>query len=119
MSEHPAAPAATERKHRMGKDFSKKLHALMYGLHYPAVLGTGFVVALLRIVGHTMQSPAASVSLIVWLFFCLSFASAIGFEEEYGWFAFVVDFLELVGMFSCLFVLRLMDPSPDAEEPMV
>jgi hypothetical protein len=94
------------------------LHSFMYGLHYPAVLGTGIVVALLRIASHTMHAPAASVALIVWAFFCLSFMSAIGFEEEYGWGAFFFDMIELLGMFACLLCLRLLDPTT-SEAPLV
>ena len=121
MSETPVTATAEEAggNSGMGKDARKRLHALMYGLHYPAVLGTGFVVALLRITSGTIHAPAASVSLIVWLFFCLSFASAIGFEEKYNWGAFIVDCIELAGMFACLFALRLMDPALDAPPPSV
>lgn len=94
------------------------LHAFMYGLHYPAVLGTGIVVSLMRVGSNTIHAPAASVAVIAWAFFCLSFLSAIGFEKQYGVLAFILDLLELIGMFFCLNYLRLLDPS-STDPPLV
>lgn len=102
----------------MDDQAKKWLHGFMYGLHYPAILGTGIVVALMRIGSKTIHAPAASVAVITWAFFCLSFLSAIGFEKQYGMRAFFFDLLELVGMFACLNFLRLLDPAT-TDPPLV
>jgi len=95
----------------MDDQAKKWLHGFMYGLHYPAILGTGIVVALMRVGSKTIHAPVASLAVIAWAFFCLSFLSAIGFEKQYGKCAFLLDLLELIGMFACLNYLRLLDPT--------
>jgi len=94
----------------MGAELKRRLHWLMYGLYYPAVLGTGVVVALQRVSAHTIHDPAISVAVTAGTFFSVSFASAMGFENEYGPGAFLLDAAEVFGMFACFVFLNLIDP---------
>lgn len=89
----------------------KRLHAVIYGLYYPAVLGTGLVVALQRISDNSIHGAQISVALIAGVFFSLSFASAIGFEEKYTVWALLFDAVEVILMFLCLDCLSLIDIS--------
>jgi hypothetical protein len=97
---------------RMDADTKRRLHWLMYGLYYPAVLGTGVVVAVQHAAAHAIRGPAIAVALTSGAFFSLSFASAAGFENRYDLGAFVLDILEVIGMFSCFVFLNLIDPPP-------
>jgi hypothetical protein len=80
----------------------------MYGLYYPAILGTGVVVALQH-AAQSIHSPAMSVAVTAGAFFSLSFASAMGFEKEYGPVPFLLDVVEVIGMFACFVFLSLID----------
>jgi hypothetical protein len=80
----------------------------MYGLYYPAVLGTGVVVALQH-APQSIHSPALSVAVTAGAFFSLSFASAMGFEKEYRPIAFLLDVVEVMGMFACFVFLNLIE----------
>ncbi|MFZ1014178.1 MAG: hypothetical protein WAN28_12620 [Terracidiphilus sp.] len=95
----------------MHPENKKRLHAVIYGLYYPAVLGTGLVVALQRISAHSIHGAQISVALVAGIFFSLSFASAIGFEEKYTLFALLFDVVEVILMFLCLDCLSLIDIS--------
>ena len=87
----------------------KRLHWLMYGLYYPAVLGTAIVVALQHTAASSIHGPALAVATTAGAFFSLSFASAMGFEKEYGFGAFVLDAMEVFGMFACFAFLELVE----------
>jgi hypothetical protein len=99
----------------------RRWHSLVYGLYYPAVLGTGIVVALLRAAKNTIQDPAISVSVAVavtaGVFFSLSFAAAEGFEDKYGPFPFFLDVVEVIAMFACLYSLGFIDISSPVQRP--
>jgi hypothetical protein len=94
-----------------------RLHWLMYGLFYPAILGTVIVFVLQHIanppVGHPVSSAQLSVALTAGAFFSLSFGSALKQEDHYGIAAFVLDAVELALIIWCFFFLRLVDPIPE------
>lgn len=97
------------------------LRDVMYGLIYPAVLGTGLVLAGQRStkepsVVAAVTDPALWVAAAAGLFFCVSFASV--FEEPqkpvkegewYGWWPFLIDSVEVVLMFACFYFLGLFE----------
>lgn len=85
------------------------LHGLMYGLYYPSILGAGIVVVLQHATEH---SAAVFVGLTAMAFFSLSFASAIGRDNEYNILAFVVDVVEVLVMFACFAFLKLIEGPP-------
>lgn len=87
----------------------RRMHNLMYGLYYPAVLGAGVVVALQRVSNHSMQGPQISVAITAGAFFSLSFASGVGSEDRYGIAPLILDMAEVIGMFYCLNSLGLID----------
>jgi hypothetical protein len=93
----------------MNVEARKRLHWLMYGLYYPAVLGTAIVVALQHTAASSIHGPALAVATTAGAFFSLSFASAMGFEKEYGFGAFVLDAMEVFGMFACFAFLELVE----------
>ena len=84
----------------------RTLHGLMYGLYYPSVLGAAIVVVLQHAAEH---SAAIFVALTAMAFFSLSFASAMGREEQYGVGAFIMDAVEVLAMFACFALLKLID----------
>jgi len=84
----------------------RTLHGLMYGLYYPSVLGAGIVVALQHSAEH---SPAIFVAITAMTFFSLSFASAMGREDQYGVGTFVMDAVEAVAIFACFALLKLIE----------
>lgn len=94
----------------MDAETKRRLHWLMYGLYYPAVLGTGVVVALQRATAQVIRGPAISVAVTAGAFFSLSFASAMGLEKEYSLGPFLLDVAEVIGMFVCFVFLNLIDP---------
>jgi len=96
----------------MDSEQKRRLHWLMYGLYYPAVLGAGIVVALQHIIAGSIHGPAIAVAVTAGAFFSLSFASAMGFETQYGLSAFLLDIAEVGGMFACFVFLDLIDPPP-------
>lgn len=85
---------------------SRRFHGLMYGLYYPGVLGTGIVVTLQRAPAH---SSPIFVALTAGAFFSLSFASALGREDEYNVSAFLLDVIEVLGMFLCFAFLNFIE----------
>jgi hypothetical protein len=78
----------------------------MYGLYYPSVLGAGIIVVLQHAAEH---SAAIFVALTAMAFFSLSFASAMGREEDYGVGAFIMDVIEVLAMFACFAYLKLVE----------
>jgi hypothetical protein len=87
----------------------KRLHWLMYGMYYPAVLGTAIVVALQHLAAGTIKGPALAIATTAGAFFSLSYASAMGFDEDYGPGAFILDIIEVLGMFACFAYLELIE----------
>src|SRR5437016_2006814 len=89
------------------------LHWVMYGLYYPAVLGTGIVETLHH---ANANSPAIFVALTAGAFFSLSFALALGREHSYPVGPFLLDVVEVVCMFLCFACLRYID-APEGLAP--
>ena len=94
------------------------LQQLMYGLIYPAVLGTGIVLTGVRAAHHSSAIDAFLIRSILLgtvagLFFCASFDSAFywpdGETGHYTSLAFGVDFVEVILMFICFHYLRLFE----------
>jgi hypothetical protein len=95
------------------------LRDIMYGLIYPAVLGTGLVLAVLRVTKEPtayarFHDSALYVAFASGLFYTFSFTSQSekqpdGSEIAYRRLAFLVDFSEVILMFSCFYYLGLLD----------
>jgi hypothetical protein len=94
------------------------LQQLMYGLIYPAVLGTGIVLTGVRGAHdgsffNALLDPSIQLGFIAGLFFCASFDSAFYWPPRqsghYSAWAFGVDFIEVVLMFICFHYLRLFE----------
>jgi hypothetical protein len=106
------------------------LRDVMYGLIYPAVLGTGLVLSGQRAtkepsVVAALTDPALWAAAAAGLFFSASFASV--FEdpqktsekgEWYGWGPFFIDSVEVVLMFACFYFLGLFEV-PNVPAPML
>jgi len=92
---------------------------IMYGMIYPAVLGTGLVLAVLRATKEDsaysrFHDSALYVAFAAGLFYLFSFTSgsekkADKTEIAYRWPTFLVDFLEVILMFLCFYFLGLLD----------
>ena len=102
------------------------LQQLMYGLIYPAVLGTGITMTAVRAAHHhsianALLDPSIEVGFIAGLFFCASFDSAfywpLGQKGHYRKSAFGIDFLEVILMFVCFHFLRLFEDPKDLLKP--
>ena len=93
----------------MDAEGRKRLHWLMYGLYYPAVLGTAIVVTLQHAAAGLIEGPALAIATTAGAFFSLSFASAMGLESEYRFGAFALDLAEVLGMFICFAFLELVE----------
>ncbi|WP_139195518.1 hypothetical protein [Halomonas daqiaonensis] len=93
------------------------LQSLMLGLYYPAVLGTGLVVFVLRITTHDNVSSALSdialyYALLFGVFFSACFLSIQKTEVgKYGVGVFFLDLAEVLGMFLVYYFLGLFDPN--------
>ena len=87
-----------------------RLHWLMYGLFYPAVLGTAIVVTLQHVSAQLKLDSVTWVAITAGTFFSLSFASAQGLEKRYGLPAFVLDVAEVLGMSAIFVLLKLIEP---------
>ena len=128
----PAAPAAASKSaapapHTAAQDAQPPkarpvlpLRDVMYGLIYPAVLGTGLVLSGQRAtkepsVMDAVKDPALWVAAAAGLFFCASFASVFEEPEKatqgewYGWWPFLIDSVEVVLMFACFYFLGLFE----------
>ena len=81
----------------------------MYGLYYPAVLGTVIVVTLQHAAAGSIKAPALAIATTAGAFFSLSFASAMGLEKDYAFGAFALDLAEVLGMFACFAFLELVE----------
>jgi hypothetical protein len=99
-------------------EVSTPLQQLMYGLIYPAVLGTGIVLVGVRAAHHSsainaLLDPSIQLGLMAGLFFCASFDSAfywpVGQQGHYTRRAFGVDVVEVILMFVCFHYLRLFE----------
>jgi hypothetical protein len=94
-------------------------HDIMYGMIYPAVLGTGLVLAVLRATKEDsaysrFHDSALYVAFAAGLFYLFSFTSGSEKKEDktdiaYRWPTFLVDFLEVILMFLCFYFLGLLD----------
>ena len=95
------------------------LRDVMYGLIYPAVLGTGLVLAVLRVTkeptGYArFHDSALYVAFASGLFYTFSFTSQSekqpgGSVIAYRLPAFLLDFSEVILMFLCFYYLGLLD----------
>ena len=99
-------------------EVSGPLQQLMYGLIYPAVLGTGIVLIGVRAAHHAsaihaLLDPSIQLGVMAGLFFCASFDSAFywpaGQNGRYTSLAFCVDAVEVILMFVCFHYLRLFE----------
>ncbi len=99
-------------------EVSTPLQQLMYGLIYPAVLGTGIVLIGVRAAHHSstidaLLDPSIQLGVMAGLFFCASFDSAFYWPEgkngHYTSWAFGVDAVEVILMFVCFHFLRLFE----------
>lgn len=104
------------------------LQQLMYGLIYPAVLGTGIVLTGVRAAHHSsaidaLLDPSIQLGVMAGLFFCASFDSAFywpaGKTGHYTGRAFALDFLEVILMFICFHYLRLFEDPVKLLEPFL
>jgi hypothetical protein len=92
---------------------------IMYGMVYPAVLGTGLVLAVLRAIKEDstysrFHDSALYVGLAAGLFYSFSFTSGSEKKDDkteiaYRWPTFLFDFLEVILMFLCFYFLGLLD----------
>lgn len=119
---HPAAslPAENEAEPQKTRPILP-LRDVMYGLIYPAVLGTGLVLSGQRAtkepsVVAAVTDPALWVAAAAGLFFAASFASVFEKPQEtdekgewYGWLPFFIDSVEVVLMFACFYFLGLFE----------
>ena len=79
----------------------------MYGLYYPAVLGTGVVETLRH--ATVLTGAEIAIALTAGAFFSLSFASAMGLEDSYDFLAFVSDVVEVFAMLVCFAFLSIVE----------
>ena len=96
-----------------------KLQNTMYGLLYPAVLGSVIVACAIRIAtpgwsGDPYLVDRLSLGTLFLVFFCVSFANS-GDARSYPTAAFLLDFIEVAMMFLGFWFLRLL--AITTEEP--
>ncbi|HEX3351735.1 MAG TPA: hypothetical protein VHS34_02845 [Terriglobales bacterium] len=104
----------------------RPLHQLMYGLIYPAVLGTGIVLIGVRAAHQhgflaAVTDPSVLLGVMACTFFAASFDSAFYWPADspnaaYSRSAFWLDVGEVIVMFVCFHFLRLFE-DPKALEP--
>lgn len=96
----------------------RPLKDIMYGLIYPAVLGTAVVLSVLRAIKEPLQGRLHDAALYIAIaaicFYMLSFTSQSEKKEDgtciaYQWPAFLVDLLEVVLMFLCFYFIGMLD----------
>lgn len=91
-------------------EHDEKLHNLMYGLLYPAILGAG--IALLVTYGiqvgrqDSFYIQRYSLGVITLLIFCVSYGNTYGLGK-YPLSAFLLDVLEIICMGICFWALGL------------
>ena len=91
---------------------AQRLKNLMYGLLYPAVLGTGLVAIATRISTHISAAHSGIDNSVVLgslflVFFCASFVAAD--DGTYCCKAFLLDVVEVILMFLCFYYLGLFE----------
>jgi hypothetical protein len=111
-----------------GSEALPPMQQLMYGLIYPAVLGTGIVLIGVRAAHHSsainaLLDPSIQLGVMAGLFFCASFDSAFywpdGKTGHYTGWAFALDFVEVILMFICFHYLRLFEDPVKLQEPFL
>lgn len=90
---------------------------LMQGLYYPAALGTGLVLLVLRVAGVSTTEALGDVrnwyALLLLSYFSLSFISNQRWAEHYGWALFGLDVAEVVVILAAFKALGFLDgPGP-------
>jgi hypothetical protein len=95
------------------------LKDIMYGLIYPAVLGTGLVLAVLRATKEPsaysrLHDPSLYIAVASGAFYVLSFTAPFEMRADklriaYRWPAFLIDWCEVALMFLCFYYLGLLD----------
>ena len=88
----------------------RKLHNLMYGLLYPAILGAGIALLVAYVLQVGLQDAyfvqRVSLGVITLLLFCVSYGNAFD-PSRYGSSAFFLDTAEIVFMGICFWSLNL------------
>lgn len=102
------------------------LKDIMYGLVYPAVLGTGLVLLALHIARlnagvWVIHDSVSSLAVAAGCFYTLSFTALSEGKEErsklsYRWPAFIVDGIEVALMFCCFYFLGLLSEKETAPD---
>ena len=90
----------------------RRLHWLMYGLFYPGILGAVGVFALLKLEDGLLGVDVLAVAFTAGAFFSLSFASAFEKDKDYKIEAFACDVIEIVGIWACFALLKIVEPLP-------
>jgi len=92
------------------KAADRKLHNLMYGLLYPAILGAGIALLVTYVLQVGLQDAffvqRVSLGVITLLLFCVSYGNAFD-PKEYRSSAFFLDTAEIVFMGICFWALNL------------
>ncbi|MGB6191453.1 MAG: hypothetical protein WBF42_03220 [Terracidiphilus sp.] len=106
------------------------LKDIMYGLIYPAVLGTGLVLGVMRIfkertIEGRVHDPALYVAISACAFYMLSFTASVETRADrtkiaYRLPTFLVDLLEVFLMFACFYSLGLLqdESNPPADSSL-
>jgi hypothetical protein len=115
------------REERSGEPVVQSaLQQLMYGLIYPAVLGTGITMTGVRAAHHhsfhdAILDPTVELGIIAGCFFCASFDAVFycpkGRTYKYTRLAFLLDCVEVVLMFVCFHFLRLFEDPNQLQTP--
>jgi hypothetical protein len=109
-----------ESEYREGfvrRQIINSLKDIMYGLIYPAVLGTGLVLFVSHVAKEPLSSwlhdPVRYPAIAAGFFYILSFTALSSGEKEeaasYQWLPFAVDWIEVALMFACFYFLGLID----------
>ncbi len=95
------------------------LKDIMYGLIYPAVLGTGLMFSVLRATKERsayarLHDPSLYLAVATGAFYVLSFTGPFEMRADrvkisYRWPAFLIDWCEVALMFLCFYYLGLLD----------
>lgn len=88
---------------------------LMQGLYYPAALGTGLVLFLLRFSSTDLESAVTDVrnwfALLLLFYFSLSYVSIQRWSEAYDWRLFLLDLMEMGAALFAFKYLGFVDSS--------
>ena len=106
---------------------AKDRQLLMYGLIYPAVLGTGLVAMAMQIASYLQQGDRffltrMSLAGLFLFFFCISFVAGSKVPSDppkpkYSWAAFGCDLIEVFFMFCCFLALGLFSQPAATPHP--